>query len=94
MALKHIGTNNNMNKLKGGQKTTWIKNLEKDLNKLKLHPQESTTELTQDRSAWRKRCCAVLIPAPEVTAPPMSMVAFILSLIAECSRYTEKTLQF
>ena len=59
-ALKHIRTNNNMKKLRGGQKTTRIKNLEKTLNKLKLHPQESITELTQDRSAWRKRCKQML----------------------------------
>ena len=36
VALKYIRTNNNMNKLRGGQKTTWITNLEKYLNKLKL----------------------------------------------------------
>ena len=29
-ALKHIRTNNNMKKMLGGQKTTWIKTLEKD----------------------------------------------------------------
>ena len=48
------------------------KNLEKDLDKLKLHPQENLTELTQDRPAWRKmvQTNAALIPAQEVTAPP------------------------
>ena len=51
IGTKLIRTNNNMKKLRGGQKTTWIKNIEKYLNKLKLHPQESITEVTQDRAA-------------------------------------------
>ena len=40
MAQKHIKSSNNMNKLKGGQKTTWIKNIETYPDELKLHPQE------------------------------------------------------
>ena len=59
-ALKHIRTNSNMKKLRGGQKSTWIKNLEKDLNNLKLYPEENINELTQDRPAWRKRCKQML----------------------------------
>ena len=55
-ALNHIQSNNTMKKLKGGQKTTWIKNVQKDLDNLKIHPQENITELTLDRSAWRQRC--------------------------------------
>ena len=43
-----------MKKLGGGQRKTWITNLEKDLDELRLHPQENLTELTQDRSVWRK----------------------------------------
>ena len=35
---------------------TWIKNLEKDLDDLILQPKENLTELTQDRSVWRKMC--------------------------------------
>ena len=46
----------------GGQRKTWIKNLEKDLNDLRLHPQENLTEEVQTNAA--------LIPAQEVMAPP------------------------
>jgi len=55
-ALKHVTSNKNMKKLRGGQRKTWIKNLEKDLEVLKIQPHENLTELTQDRSVWRKRC--------------------------------------
>ena len=54
-ALKHVRSNNRMKKLRGGHWNTWIKNLEKDLDDLRLHPQENLTELIQDRSVWRKR---------------------------------------
>ena len=66
-----------MKKLRGGQRKKWIKDLEKDLDDLRLHPQENLTELTQDRSVWRKKeevqTNAALIPAQEVMAPPATM---------------------
>ena len=51
---------NKMKKLRGGQGKIWRKNLEKDLDDLRLHPQENLTELTQDRSVWWKRCIQTL----------------------------------
>ena len=42
-ALKHIRSNNRMKKLGGGQRKTRIKNLKKDLDDLRLHPQENLT---------------------------------------------------
>ena len=59
-ALKHIRSNYRMQKLRGGQRKTWIKNLEKDLDDLRLYPQEILTELTQNRSVWRKSCTQTL----------------------------------
>ena len=53
---KTYASNNRMRKLRGGQQKPWRKNLEKDLDDLRLHLQENLTALTQDRSVWRKRC--------------------------------------
>ena len=47
-ALKHIRSNNKMKKLRGGQRKTLNKNLEKDLENARRHPQENLTERTQD----------------------------------------------
>ena len=51
-----IRSNNDMKKLRGGQRKTWIKNLEKDLHDMRLHPQEYLADLTEGRSLLRKRC--------------------------------------
>jgi hypothetical protein len=40
---------------KGGQKQTWIKNLDKQLESLRKFPEEDLDSLTHDRSAWRCR---------------------------------------
>ena len=45
----------------GGQKTTWIKMMEKDLNlptdtKLKPVRFQEILDLTQDRAIWRQEC--------------------------------------
>ena len=45
-ALKYIISNNSMTKLRGGQRKTWIQNLEKDLGDLKLHPWMPAQEVT------------------------------------------------
>ena len=54
-------------RVRGGQRKTWIQNLEKDLDDLRLHPQENLTELTQDRSVWTKRCKQTLRCADSCT---------------------------
>ena len=40
-------------KLRGGQASTWLKTLDKDLKDLKITPEEAQ-ELTQNRKEWRK----------------------------------------
>ena len=53
-ALNYVKTSK-IKKLKGGQKTTWLKTIEKDFETIREHPNENIIELTQDRSAWRQR---------------------------------------
>ncbi len=49
VALKCIQTNQKMKKLRGGQKTTWLKQLENDVKQLDVDPKEAQ-ELAKDRS--------------------------------------------
>ncbi len=58
--------NRKVRKPKGGQKTTWIKMMEKDLNlptdtKLKPVRFQQILDLTQDRTMWRQECNRLML---------------------------------
>jgi hypothetical protein len=59
IALKYIRINQNMKKPKGGQKTTWIKQLENDMKRMNMNLNEAE-EISKDRLNWRQKCKQLL----------------------------------
>ena len=53
--LNYIEQNSDVTKLRGGQITTWLKLLEKDLDEIRKHTDEDIKQILWNRSAWRQQ---------------------------------------
>ena len=58
--INYIEQNSDVTKLGGGQTTTWLKLLEKDLEEIRQHPDENINQLLWNRSACRHLCNLIL----------------------------------